>query len=75
MIITEYYDTREDEVVLNITYSDRRMMIRHNDTGTLYESAIDPEEMHRTYTETDIPIEDEELAPEEALSIITGGIT
>lgn len=53
MIITEPY--RDDLV---ITYSDQHMMIRQDETGYLYDEAIDPEYMHRTYTETDIPIEE-----------------
>ena len=33
MIITEYYRTRDDGVVLNRTYSDAGMMILQNETG------------------------------------------
>ena len=39
------------------TYSDANMMIRQNGTGALYSEAIDPENMERTYIETDIQIE------------------
>lgn len=55
MIITEYYMTREDGVVLNRTYSDKGMMIERE--GVRYEEAIDPAELHREYTETDEQIE------------------
>lgn len=55
MIKTEYYMTRDDGVVLNITYSDKGMMIERE--GVLYAEAIDPEEMGRVYIETDIPID------------------
>lgn len=55
MIITEYYKTREDGVVLVRTYSDKGMMIERD--GVRYEEAIDPAELNRQYTETDEPIE------------------
>lgn len=55
MIITEYYKTREDGVVLIRTYSDKGMMIERD--GIRYDEAIDPAELNRQYTETDEPIE------------------
>lgn len=55
MIITEFYRTREDGVVLNRSYSDIGMMIERE--GIRYSEAIDPAELNRTYTETDEPIE------------------
>ena len=55
MIITEYYKTREDGVVLNRTYSDLGMMIERD--GIRYSEAIDPADLGRTYTETAEPIE------------------
>lgn len=58
MVITEYYKTREDGVVLNRTYSDSGYMIERD--GVLYSEAIDPAEIERTYTETDQPIPKEE---------------
>lgn len=57
MIVTEYYMTRSDGVVLNRTYSDAGMMVERD--GVLYDEAIDPAELGRTYTETDEPIEEE----------------
>ena len=54
-IVTEYYKTREDGVVLNRTYSDQNMMIERD--GVRYSEAIDPAELNRQYTETDEPIE------------------
>ena len=56
MIITEYYRTRDDGVVLNRTYSDAGMMILQNETGIEYSEAIDIESAAFTYTETDKPI-------------------
>lgn len=55
MIITEYFRTREDGVVLNRTYSDQNMMIERD--GVRYSEAIDPAELNRQYIETDEPIE------------------
>ena len=54
-IVTEYFMTREDGVVLNRTYSDQNMMIERD--GVRYSEAIDPAELNRQYTETDEPIE------------------
>lgn len=59
MIVTEYYRTREDGVVLNRTYSDAGMKIERD--GVRYDEAIDPAELDRHYTETDEPIETEEV--------------
>ena len=50
MIVTEYYKTRNDGVVLNRTYSDRGMMLERDDV--LYEEAIDPADSGRVYTES-----------------------
>lgn len=49
MIITEYYTTRSDGVVLNRTYSDAGLMIERD--GIQYSEAIDPAELGRVYTE------------------------
>ena len=57
MIITEYYRTREDGVVLNRTYSSNGMVIERE--GVRYSEAIDPAELDRQYIETDDPIENE----------------
>ena len=46
--------TREDGVVLNRTYSDIGMMIERD--GVRYSEAIDPAELNRQYTETDVSI-------------------
>lgn len=55
MIITEYFMTRADGVVLNRTYSDQGMMIERD--GVRYFEAVDPAELGRVYTETDEPLE------------------
>ena len=54
-IITEFYRTREDGVVLNRTYSDTGMMIERE--GVKYSEAIDPAELNRQYIETDEKID------------------
>lgn len=54
MIVTEYYMTRSDGVVLNRTYSDRGFIIERE--GVRYTEAIDPAELNREYTETEEPI-------------------
>ena len=58
MIITEYYMTSTDGVVLNRTYYDEGMIERE---GVQYSEAIDPAELNRQYAETDIPIAELEV--------------
>lgn len=58
MIVTEYFMTRTDGVILNRTYSDIGMKIERD--GVRYSEAVDPAELHRQYTETDEPIEKED---------------
>ena len=57
IVALEYYT--EDGRLLIRTKSDRNMKIRQDQTGILYDEAIDVPD-HYTYTETDIPIESEE---------------
>ena len=54
-IVTEYYMTRSDGVVLNRTYSDSGYMIERD--GVRYSEAVDPAELNRQYTETDEPVD------------------
>ena len=71
MIITEYYMTRPDGVVLNRTYSNRDLMILQEDTGAIYSEAIDPISSTHIYVETDTPIEpEEEITDEEFVKMI-----
>ncbi len=59
MIVTEYYKTRSDGVVLNRTYSnENRYVVRE---GVSYCEAVDPAELGRQYTEGE---EIETAAPE-----------
>ena len=57
-IITEYFKTRADGVVLNRTYSDKGLQIRKVGTDEVYDEAIDIEDAPYTYEETEIPTED-----------------
>ena len=63
MIVTEYYKTRTDGVVLNRTFSDSGYMVERD--GVRYSEAIDPAELNRQYTETDEPIEGEDMTETE----------
>ena len=42
------------------TYADANLMIRQDSTGNIYSEAVDPVGSGRTYTETDMPIEQTE---------------
>lgn len=57
MIVTERLEGFTDLVK---TYSDAGMMIIQDETGIMYAEAVDPDYMNRTYTESDIPIEQKE---------------
>lgn len=65
MIITEYFMTRTDGVVLNRTYSDGGFYILQNETGIEYSEAVDVEGAPYTYSETDKPIETEEATADD----------
>ena len=57
------------------TYSDAGFMVRNVATDELYAEAIDPISAHREYTETDIPVDEEEPTVEEkaeAYDILVG---
>ena len=71
MIRRELYEARPDGEDLYRTYSDLGMMIEQ-ETGDRYAEAIDVESTGHTYTETDEPIDQEELTDTEALNIIMG---
>lgn len=51
-IVCEYYRTRTDGITLNRTYSDAGMLIKRD--GVCYSEAIDPAELNRVYTETQL---------------------
>lgn len=55
------------------TYSDAGFYIHGGMPEADYAEAIDPADLGRTYTETDIPIEHDEAEAEEIVNILTGG--
>lgn len=60
MVVRDFYRTRDDGVNLFRTYSDEGFYIMQLPTGVKYSEAIDVENAPYTYSETDIPIEEEE---------------
>ena len=73
MVRTEFYRKREDGVTLVRSYSDAGLKIQQYGTGIMYDDVIDPENMGRTYTETDEPIEQDRTA-EEVLAMLEGAL-
>lgn len=67
MIKKEYYKTLEDGTVLVRTYSDSNHYIIQDGTGIEYSEAIDPEQMNRTYTESEKTIEEDSISEESKL--------
>lgn len=59
MMVKTQKITRDDGVKLIRTYSSRGMKIRQNETGIVYDEAVDLENCGFTYEETDIKIESE----------------
>lgn len=55
------------------TYSDAGFLIHGGSPEGDYAEALDPAELGRTYTETDIPIEADEAEAQEILDILLGG--
>lgn len=53
-------------------YSDAGVKIRQIETNTLWNDAVDVIPCRFTYEETDTPVDDAELEPEEALDILLG---
>ena len=54
------------------TYSDKGMYIHGGSPEADYSEALDPADLGRTYTETDIPVEGDEATAEEIVEILTG---
>ena len=52
-------------------YSDEGMKIKQEETGAVYDEAVDVIPCRYTYTETDIPVDDDTSA-EEILNILMG---
>ena len=80
MIIKSHYMNRRDGVELFINYSDAGKRIRQDQTGAVYDSAVDVESAPYTYTETDEPVDfpvdptptEKELSDAEVLDILLG---
>ena len=54
------------------SYSDSGFKIQQNETGIVYNSAIDVENAAFTYTETNTPTGENDIPNEEAYNIIMG---
>lgn len=54
------------------TYSDRGVKVHGGYPEADYDEVIDPISMNRTYVETDIPVDSEEITDTEALNILMG---
>ena len=67
MIKKEYYKTLEDGTILVRTYSDSNHYIIQDGTGIEYSEAIDPENMNRTYTESEKIIKEDSITKESEL--------
>lgn len=63
MIITEHPFNGKDNFIL--TKSDRGYRIKQNETGIVYDEAVDVHPCRYTYTETDEPISSDEEATEQ----------
>ena len=70
-IVQEHFEVNGVDFIR--TYSDRGVMIHGGMPEGDYSEASEPASFGRTYTETDIPIEDDEAEAEEILNILTGG--
>jgi hypothetical protein len=57
MIVKELFKTRKDGVKLYRTYSDCGLQLLQEETGIIYDEAVDVETANYTYSETGIPIE------------------
>lgn len=62
----------EGSIDLVRTYSDTGMMIIQDGTGDMYSEAIDPDYTNRTYTESNVPVDTEEISDTNTLNIIMG---
>ena len=75
-MIMKEYKTRSDGVKLVRTYSDAGKKIVQNETGAMYDEAVDVENAVYTYSESEEYIDsgmDETAAKAQAYDILTGG--
>lgn len=81
MIVRKFYLIRPDGVNLYISYSDANLKIRQDQTGAVYDAAIDVETAPYTYTETSEPVgepidpeyHEPDIPAQDALDAIFGG--
>lgn len=73
MIVQEHFTVNDKDFIR--TYSDAGMMIHGGSPEADYAEACDPAEFGRTYTETDIPIDDDTIIQDkaEAYDVLIGG--
>lgn len=74
MIITEFYKTRTDGVNLFRTYSNEGKKIIQNETGVVYDEAIDVENAPYTYTESEEFVESEATAEDYESALAEMGV-
>lgn len=72
MIATELIIAKNGARMIR-TYSTDGLRLRQDQTGIIYDEAIDIENSGYTYTETEERAGGEELEPQEALDLIFGG--
>ena len=70
-IIQEHFMVGETDFIR--TYSDKGVKVHGGFPESDYDVVEDPAALNRTYTETDIPIDDGEVTAEEALDFLFGG--
>lgn len=71
MIISEMFKVNNKDFIRQ--YSGLGVKIHGGFPEANYDVAEDPADLGRTYTETDIPIEQDEAEAEEIVNILTGG--
>lgn len=59
MIKKEFYKEREDGIKLYRTYSDEKYKIKQQETGAIYDEAVDVGDKNYTYIETNEKIEED----------------
>lgn len=65
MIKREFYSTRKDGINLYRTYSTDNLYIQKIGTDEIYDEAVDVENAHYEYEETDVLIEEESEVSED----------
>lgn len=74
MIVREEYKTRADGVKLFRNYSDEGRKLIQNETGIVYDEAIDVENAPYTYTESEEFVESEATAEDYESALAEMGV-